>query len=81
MEIKSVFLGMLLGTVDASLFGNLFTGKRTTGTSELIVRVGETFYCRFIIKYILKFKNILELKENGSMGVFRRGKLSEKLKF
>ena len=79
--MKGVFLGMSLGNVDTSLFGNLFTGKRTTGTSELIVRVGEKFYCHFIIKRILKFKNILELKEKGSMGVFSRGKLSEKLKF
>ena len=40
-EQKGGFLSMLLGTLDASLLGNLLTGKGIQRTGEGIVRTGE----------------------------------------
>ena len=42
-EQKRGFLGMLLGTLGASLLGNLLTGKRTIRTGEGTVRAGQDF--------------------------------------
>ena len=40
-EYKRAFLGTLLGTLDASLLGNLFTGKVTIRAWEGTIRAGE----------------------------------------
>ena len=40
-ESKGGFLGMLLGTLGASLLGNVLLGKRTTKASEGKIRAGE----------------------------------------
>ena len=42
-EEKGRFLGMLLGTLDASLLGNLLTGKSTIIAGEGTVRAGPDF--------------------------------------
>ena len=42
-EQKVLFLGMLLGTVGASLLGNLLTGKGTVRAGECTVRAGQDF--------------------------------------
>ena len=42
-EEKGGFLGMLLGTLGASLLGNLLTGKGTIRAAEGTVRVGQDF--------------------------------------
>ena len=39
-EQKGEFLGMLLGTLGASLLGNLLTGKGTIGAGEGTIRAG-----------------------------------------
>ena len=41
-EYKRAFLGMLLGTLDASLLGNLLTGKVTIRAREGTIRAGES---------------------------------------
>ena len=38
------FLGMLLGTLGASLLGNLSTGKATIRVNEGTIRAGENFF-------------------------------------
>ena len=40
-EQKGRFFGMLLGTLGASLFGNLLTGKGTVRTSECTIGAGK----------------------------------------
>ena len=40
-EQKRGFLSMLLGTLGASLLGNLLTGKGTNGVGESTIRAGE----------------------------------------
>ena len=40
-EQKGGFLSMLLGTLEASLLGNLLTGKQIVTAGEGIVRAGE----------------------------------------
>ena len=40
-EQKGGFLGISLGTLSASLLGNLLTGKGTTKAGEVTVRAGE----------------------------------------
>ena len=40
---KSVFLSMLLGSLGASLLGNLLTGIRTIRAGEGTVRAGQNF--------------------------------------
>ena len=42
-EQKDGFLGMLLGTLGASLLGNLLTGKGVMGADEDTIRAGQTF--------------------------------------
>ena len=42
-EQKGGFLGMLLGTLDASLLGNLLTGKGKIRAGEGTVRAGQDF--------------------------------------
>ena len=42
-EQKEGFLSFLLGTLGASLLGNLLTGKGTTRAGEGIIRAGENF--------------------------------------
>ena len=42
-EQKGGFLGMLLGTLGASLLGNLLTGKGTNRAGEGTIRAGQDF--------------------------------------
>ena len=42
-EQKRVFLGMLLGTLEVSLLGNLLTGKDTTRAGEDAIRAAQDF--------------------------------------
>ena len=42
-EQKGGFLGMLLGSLGASLLGNLLTGKGTVTAVEGAIRAGENF--------------------------------------
>ena len=42
-EQKGRFLSMLLGTLEASVLGNLLTGKGTVRAGEEIVRAGWLF--------------------------------------
>ena len=42
-ERKGGFLGMLLGTLDASLLGNLLTGKSTVRAGDSTVGAGQDF--------------------------------------
>ena len=67
---------MLLGTLDASLLGNLLTGKVAIATSqwpgkiragedtfravESTVRAGQNFKCQLILELILKYKSIIK---------------------
>ena len=44
-EQKGGFLGRLLGTLGASLLGNLLTGKGTVRVGEGTIRAGENFVC------------------------------------
>ena len=39
---------MLLGTLGASLLGNLLTGKRTFRTGESMITAGQDFQCHVI---------------------------------
>ena len=48
-EQKGRLLSVLLGTWSASLLGNPLTGKGVTRSGERRIRVGESFYCRFIL--------------------------------
>ena len=43
-EQKDGFLGTLLGTLSASLLGNLLTGKGTIKAGEGTIRAGEIFF-------------------------------------
>ena len=44
-EQKGGFLGKLLGTLGASLLGNILTGKGTVRVGEGTIRAGENIYC------------------------------------
>ena len=48
-EQKRGFLGMLLGTLGASLLGNLLTSKDTIRVGEGRIRAGEKFWCQPIL--------------------------------
>ena len=48
-EQKGRFLGMLLGTLGASLSGNLLSGEGTIRVGEGLVRVGQVFQCCLIL--------------------------------
>ena len=43
------FLGMLLGTLSASLLGNLLTGKGTIAAGEGTIRAGQNLQCCLIL--------------------------------
>ena len=45
IEQKGQFLGMLLGTLSASLLRNLLTGKGTIRAYEGTIRVALNFWC------------------------------------
>ena len=47
-EQKDRFLGML-GTLGASLLGNLLTGKGTIRTGKRTIRAGQDFKCSLIL--------------------------------
>ena len=71
---------MLLGTLSASLVGNLLTakgmiraGERAITTSQGLeanmpvqgaIRTGQDFWCQLILKQILKFKSIVKTNLN-----------------
>ena len=55
---------MLLGTLGASLLGNLLTGKGKIRAGEGIVRADQYFSCRLTIKQILKYKSIIKMSLN-----------------
>ena len=40
---------MLLGALGTSSFGNLLTGKKTTGAGEGTIRAGQDFQCHLIL--------------------------------
>ena len=48
-EQKGGFFGRLLGTLSASLLGNLLTGKGIIRAGEGIIRAGQDFQCRLIL--------------------------------
>ena len=48
-EQKGGFLGMLLGTLCASLIANLLTDKGTIRAGERTTRSGQDFYCCLIL--------------------------------
>ena len=48
-EQNGGFLGMLLGTLGASLLENLLTGKGIITADEGSIRVGENFWCSPIL--------------------------------
>ena len=48
-EQKGRFLSMLLGTLGASLLGNLLVGKGTITTAEGTIGAGQDFQCRLIL--------------------------------
>ena len=48
-EHEGGFLGMLLGTLGATLLGNLLTVKGTIRAGEGTVRAGQDFQCRLIL--------------------------------
>ena len=48
-EKKGKFLSMLLGTLGASLLGNLLAGKGKIRAGEGTIRAGQDFLCRLIL--------------------------------
>ena len=48
-KLKGGFLRILLGTLGASLSGNLLTGKGTTKAGEGTVRASQDFECCLIL--------------------------------
>ena len=48
-EQKREFLFLLLGTLGASLLGNLLTGKGIIRASEGTIRAGQGLLCRLIL--------------------------------
>ena len=55
---------MLLGTLLASLLGNLLTSKDGIRTGEGTVRGGQDFSCCVILQQILKYKSIIKMNVN-----------------
>ena len=78
-EQKGGFLSMLLGTLGASLLGNLLTGKAVVRTDEGTIRVG---YGASIKKQALILPKIKEYCENESRfnGVYYRDNLPKTIK-
>ena len=60
-EQKGRFLSMLLGTLGASLLGNLLTGKDTIRAGEGTITAGQDFLCDLILQQILKYKSIIKM--------------------
>ena len=58
-EQKGLYPGMLLGTLGASLLGNLLTGKCTIRAGEDTIRADQDFYF-----YTLKHKSIIKMNLN-----------------
>ena len=48
-EPKGGFLGILLGTLSATLLGNMLAGKGVMRTGEGTIRAGQNFQCRLIL--------------------------------
>ena len=48
-EQKVVFLGVLFGSLDACLLGNLLTGKGIMIAGEDTITAGQDFQCHFIL--------------------------------
>ena len=48
-KMKQNVLGMLLGTLDGSLLGNLLTGQGKIRAGEGAIRKGQDFWCRLIL--------------------------------
>ena len=70
-EQKGGFLRMLLGTLGASLLGNLLTVKGTItadeGTIRAVegtIRAGGSFQCCPVLQLSLKYKNIMKMNLN-----------------
>ena len=51
----------MLGTVGASLLGNMLAGKYVIRACEEIVRAGESFWYCLILFLILKFKDNIKM--------------------
>ena len=83
-EQKGGFLSMLLGTLGASLLGNLLTGKRTVRAGEGIVRTGygSSIKKALIPPHALTNFEIKEYCENESRfnGVYSRDNLPKTIK-
>ena len=60
-EQKGGFLGMLLGTLGASLLGNLLTGKGIFRAGEGAIRADQNFWCYLTLYQILKYKSIIKM--------------------
>ena len=60
-EQKGGFLGMLLGTLGASLLGNLLTGKGIFRAGEGAIRADQDFWCYLTLYQILKYKSIIKM--------------------
>ena len=60
-EQKGGFLGMLLGTLGASLLGNLLTGKGIFRAGEGAIRADQDFWCYLTLYQILKCKSIIKM--------------------
>ena len=58
---KGGFLGMLLGTLGASLLGNLLTGKGIFRAGEGAIRADQDFWCYLTLYQILKYKSIIKM--------------------
>ena len=70
-EQKDGFLGTLLGTLGASLLGNMLAGQGVMKTDQRVIRAGEgkiraryDFQCRFILWLIFRYKNIIKMNKD-----------------
>ena len=58
-------MNMVVGTLGASLIGNLLTGKGTIRTGEGTIRAGKHFFfCCLILFLILKYNSIIKMNLN-----------------
>ena len=60
-EQKWGFLGMLLGTLGASLLRNILISKATVPADEATIRECENFQCHPVLLLILKYKNVMKI--------------------
>ena len=60
-EQKGWFLSVLLGTLGATLLGNMLIGKRVLRAGEGTTRGGEKFQYHLIFQLILKYKCIIKI--------------------